>query len=275
MRRAEKERLKEGQAADEEMKKLKKDAKKKGAASKDSTTAKGVAAKKNATAGGSDEEHATSPTYSQDADFAAAADEDDDDDDGVEWQTDTSAEAARKRMEEQLSAATAEMVMLAAEETEKKKKQAKMTPYDELIEEIKASLGNAATPAQIKAVLSSSTLPAKDAMHALFEALFHGAGKGFAKDVKKNNDYLAAAVPDEGAQMLLLQAIEAFCSRCSAEALKEVPVVLKCLYDGDVLEEEAIVQWYDEAVAAGKVSQVVKNARPFVVWLQVAEPDEE
>ncbi|KAF7078050.1 hypothetical protein CFC21_082529 [Triticum aestivum] len=277
MRRAEKERLKEGEAADEEMKKLRKDGKKKGAASKDST-AKGVAAKKNATAGGSDEEHATSSTYSQAADFAAAADDDydDDDDDGVEWQTDTSAEAARKRMEEQLSAATAEMVMLATEETEKKKKHAKMTPYDELVEEIKANVGNAATAAQIKAVLSSSTLPAaKDAMGALFEALFRGAGKGFAKDVKKNNDYLAAAVPDEGAQMLLLQAIEAFCGRCSAEALKEVPVVLKCLYDDDVLEEEAIVQWYDEAVAAGKASQVVKNARPFVEWLQVAEPDEE
>ncbi|VAI55191.1 unnamed protein product [Triticum turgidum subsp. durum] len=249
MRRAEKERLKEGQAADEEMKKLKKDGKKKGAASKDST-AKRVAAKKNATTDGSDEEHAISPTYSQGAHFAAAADDDDDDDD-VEWQTDTSAEAARKRMEEQLSAATAEMVMLATEKAEKKKrkKQAKMTPYDELVEEIKASLGNAATPAQIKAVLSSSTLPAKDAMHALFEALFHGAGKGFA--------------------------IEAFCGKCSAEALKEVPVVLKCLYDGDVLEEEAIVQWYVEAVAAGKDSQVVKNARPFVVWLQVAEADEE
>ncbi|KAF7083496.1 hypothetical protein CFC21_087280 [Triticum aestivum] len=275
MRRAEKERLKEGQPADEEMKKLKKDGKKKGAASKDST-AKRVAAKKNATTDGSDEEHAISPTYSQGAHFAAAADDDDDDDD-VEWQTDTSAEAARKHMEEQLSAATAEMVMLATEKAEnkKRKKQAKMTPYDELVEEIKASLGNAATPAQIKAVLSSSTLPAKDAMHALFEALFHGAGKGFAKDVKKNNDYLAAAVPDEGAQMLLLQAIEAFCGKCSAEALKEVPVVLKCLYDGDVLEEEAIVQWYVEAVAAGKVSQVVKNARPFVVWLQVAEADEE
>ncbi|XBI45257.1 hypothetical protein VPH35_109750 [Triticum aestivum] len=265
MRRAEKERLKEGQPADEEMKKLKKDGKKKGAASKDST-AKRVAAKKNATTDGSDEEHAISPTYN-----------DDDDDDDVEWQTDTSAEAARKHMEEQLSAATAEMVMLATEKAEnkKRKKQAKMTPYDELVEEIKASLGNAATPAQIKAVLSSSTLPAKDAMHALFEALFHGAGKGFAKDVKKNNDYLAAAVPDEGAQMLLLEAIEAFCGKCSAEALKEVPVVLKCLYDGDVLEEEAIVQWYVEAVAAGKDSQVVKNARPFVVWLQVAEADEE
>ncbi|KAK1614751.1 hypothetical protein QYE76_020268 [Lolium multiflorum] len=259
MRRAEKERLKEGAAADEEMKKLRKDAaKKKGCSSKENTV-KRVSTRKKAGGGGgsSEEEHSTSPTHSGDA-----ADEDDDD---VQWQTDTSAEAARKRIAEQLSAATAEMVVLSTEET----------PYDELVEEIKSSLGNAATAAQLKAVLSSSTLPAKDVMNALFEALFHGAGKGFANDVKKNREYLAAAVPDEGAQILLLQAIGSYCSECSAEALKEVPVVLKVLYDGDVLEEETIVQWYDEAVAAGECSKAVENARRFVEWLQSAESDEE
>uniref|UniRef100_A0A453PGV5 W2 domain-containing protein n=1 Tax=Aegilops tauschii subsp. strangulata TaxID=200361 RepID=A0A453PGV5_AEGTS len=151
----------------------------------------------------------------------------------------------------------------------------KTTPYDELVEEIKANLGNAATAAQLKGVLSSSALPPKDVMHALFEALFHGVGKGFAKEVVKNKKYLSTAVPDEGSQMLLLQAIEAFCGKCSAEALKEVPVVLKALYDGDVLEEETIVQWYNEAVAAGKNSQVVKNAKPVVEWLQSAESDDE
>ncbi|XP_047076316.1 eukaryotic translation initiation factor 5-like [Lolium rigidum] len=259
MRRAEKERLKEGAAADEEMKKLKKDAaKKKGCSSKENTV-KRVTTRKKAGGGGgsSEEEHSTSPTHSGDA-----ADEDDDD---VQWQTDTSAEAARKRIAEQLSAATAEMVVLSTEET----------PYDELVEEIKSSLGNAATAAQLKAVLSSSTLPAKDVMNALFKALFHGAGKGFANDVKKNREYLAVAVPDEGAQIVLLQAIGSFCSECSAEALKEVPVVLKVLYDGDVLEEETIVQWYDEAVAAGECSKAVENARRFVEWLQSAESDEE
>jgi translation initiation factor 5 len=57
-------------------------------------------------------------------------------------------------------------------------------------------------------------------------------------------------------------------------SLKEVPVVLKVLYEGDVLEEETIVQWYDEAVAAGKYFQAVDNARGFEEWLQNAESDE-
>ncbi|CAN6277563.1 unnamed protein product [Urochloa humidicola] len=290
MRRAEKERMKEGEAADEEQKKLKKDAKKKGASSKESTS-KG-SKKKNAAGGGSDEDHSTSPTRSRDGDNAAA-DEDDDDDD-VQWQTDTSLEAAKQRMQEQLSAATAEMVMLSTEETEKKKKQAtpkeatangsakahepvvtKPSPYDELVGDIKASLGSVPTPTQLKAVLASSTLPPQDVMNALLDALFDGVGKGFAKEVVKNKKYLAAAVPDEDAQSLLVKAIEAFGGKCNPEALKEVPVVLKALYDGDVLEEETIVDWYNAAVAAGKNSQVVKNAKPFVEWLQSAESEEE
>ncbi|OEL34653.1 Eukaryotic translation initiation factor 5 [Dichanthelium oligosanthes] len=288
MRRAEKERLKEGEAADEEQKKLKKDAKKKGASSKESTA---KPSKKKAAAAGSDEDHSTSPTRSRDGDNGAA-DEDDDEDD-VQWQTDTSMEAAKQRMQEQLSAATAEMVMLSIEETEKKKKQAthkeatangsaisepvitKPSPYDELVGDIKASLGSAATPTQLKAVLASSTLPPQDVMNALLDALFDGVGKGFAKEVVKNKKYLAAAVPDEDTQTVLVQAIEAFGGKCSPEALKEVPVVLKALYDGDVLEEETIVDWYNAAVAAGKNSQVMKNAKPFVEWLQSAESEEE
>ncbi|CAD6248094.1 unnamed protein product [Miscanthus lutarioriparius] len=286
MRRAEKERLKEGEAADEEMKKLKKDAKKKGASSKEST-AKGL--KKKATAAGSDEDHSTSPTRSRDGDHAVADEEEDD----VQWQTDTSIEAAKQRMQEQLSAATAEMVMLSTEETEKKKKQSthvngsakeipvekpavtKPSPYEELVGDIKASLGSAPTPTQLKAMLASSTLPPQDVMNALFEALFDGVGKGFVKEVVKNKKYLAVAVPDEAAQTLLVQAIEAFGGKCNPEVLREVPVVLKALYDGDILEEETIVDWYNAAVAAGKDSQVVKNAKPFVEWLQSAESDEE
>jgi translation initiation factor 5 len=283
------ERLKEGEATDEEQKKLKKDAKKKGGVSYKESIVKG--SKKKATAAGSDEDHSTSPTRSRDSDHAAADEEEDDDD--VQWQTDTSIEAAKQRMQEQLSAATAEMVMLSTEETEKKKKQAthangsakeipvekpavtKPSPYEELVGDIKASLGSAPTPTQLKAVLASSTLPPQDVMNALLEALFDGVGKGFAKEVVKNKKYLAVAVPDEAAQILLVQAIEAFGGKCNPEALKEVPVVLKALYDGDILEEETIVDWYNAAVAAGKDSQVVKNAKPFVEWLQSAESEEE
>ncbi|KAJ6309550.1 hypothetical protein OIU77_015120 [Salix suchowensis] len=72
------------------------------------------------------------------------------------------------------------------------------------------------------------------------DALFEGVAKGFAKEVDKKN-YLASAVAeDEKSQLLLLRAIEAFCRRSSSSALKEVALVLKELYDADVLEEEPV-----------------------------------
>ena len=74
-------------------------------------------------------------------------------------------------------------------------------------------MGNAATAAQLKGLLSTSTLRSEDVMNALFEALFDGVGKGFKKAVVKNMAYLAALVPDEGHQAMLLQAIEAFGSK--------------------------------------------------------------
>ncbi|TVU50284.1 hypothetical protein EJB05_01650, partial [Eragrostis curvula] len=249
LRRAEKERLKEGVAADGEQQKLKKDAKKRDGSSKGSTE---------------DQLYGV---------VGGDANESDDNDD-VEWQTDTSLEAAKQRMQEQLSTATAGMVMLSVDESEKKKKKKQAPPQDvttnpcdELVEQIKATLGNVATTDQLKGVLSSSTLPSQDVMNSLFEALFDG----FKEEVVKNMEYITAAVPDEGYQALLLQAIEAFGGKCSIEALKEIPFVLEALYHGDVLEEESIVQWYNVAVAGGKNSQVLKVAKPFMEWLQSAD----
>ncbi|KAF0935678.1 hypothetical protein E2562_035124 [Oryza meyeriana var. granulata] len=205
----------------------------------------------------------------------------------MQWQTDTSMEAAKQRMQAQLSTATAQMVMLSTDEADKKKKKAqdvsngnvanKATLYDELVKEIKAKVTKAATAAQVKIVLSSSALPPQDTMNALLEALFHGIGKGLAKEVVKRKDYLAAAVgDDEDAQALLLHSIEAFCDKCSADVVKEIPVVLKALYDRDILEEEAIHMWHEEAVAVGRrSSEVLEKGKPFVEWLQSADSEEE
>lgn len=223
-----------------------------------------------------------------------SADEDGDDDD-VQWQTDTSLEAVKQRTEEQLSTVTEELVTLPMDDSEKKNKKKEPShkdiavygpnlpdsyyekqtsgkpPYYELVEEIKANLGKAVTVAQLKKVMSSSTLPTQDVMNALFEALFDGAGKGFGEKVVKNKEYLAAAVPDEGSQTMLLLAIEVFGSKCSAMALKEIPFVLRALYYGDVLEEETILHWYSAGVASGRNSKVLHNAKSFVECLQSAD----
>ncbi|KAF8399036.1 hypothetical protein HHK36_014902 [Tetracentron sinense] len=296
MRKAEKERMKEGEAADEEQKKLKKEVKKKGPTTAKDGPSKGVSTKKKAS--GSDEDH-ISPVGSQ-ADEKEAID--DDDNDYIQWQTDTSLEAARQRIQEQLSAVTAEMVMLSTNEPDQEKpksaKKVEDTPknntpvlvekpkpengaifsntHERLVEEIKVNLKKGSPANQLHCFLGSLSGSAQEVVTALFEVLFEGVEKGFAKEVIKKKSYLAAAVQNEGSQMLLLRALETFCGKSSSYALKEVGLVLKALYDADVLEEAYVVQWYQEGLKGGsKNSQIWKNVQPFIEWLQSAESESE
>ncbi|XXG65554.1 hypothetical protein AAC387_Pa05g3224 [Persea americana] len=194
MRRAEKERLKEGEAADEELKKLKKEVvKKKGSVSTKEGASK-VAAITKKKAGGSDEDH-SSPAGGSQADENEVVDVDVDDDDDVQWQTDTSLEAARQRIQEQLSAATAEMVMLSTNEQDEKAKQSKKVVEKNAepeppkksdlsngehgnkvgtYEEIKSYLKKGSTLSQLRSFLQSLSASPQQVMDALFEALFEG-----------------------------------------------------------------------------------------------------
>ncbi|OIT27390.1 PREDICTED: probable eukaryotic translation initiation factor 5-1 [Nicotiana attenuata] len=305
MRRAEKERLKEGEAADEEAKKLKKEVAKKKGSSKEGLSK--ISKKK---ANVSDEEH--SPTGSQ-ADQTEAPPADSDDD--VEWQTDTSMAAAQQRIQEQLNAVTASMVMLSATEEKSDKsspareekpkangqgtgvnfsnskeslvaqtngvkhgnsKEKLVDAKERVADEIKEHLNKGLSVAQLKSFLGSISGSHQDIVDALFEALFGGVGKGFSKEVTKKKKYLAAVLQEDGSQLALLHAIESFCGKSSSEAVKEVALVLKALYDVDMLEEEFIVEWYEKgSKGSNKLSPIWKNVKPFVEWLQSAESETE
>lgn len=254
MRRAEKERLKEGEAADEEMRKLKKEAVNK---KKDKVLKK--------------KDH--SPPRSQSDENEQADSEEDDDD--VQWQTDTSREAAEKRMKEQLSAVTADMVMLST--IEEKKPKPAVEVHEKLVKEIIELLRSGSSPCQLKTALTPNSATPQEKMDALFSALFGGQGKGFAKEVIKKNKFLVALMmlqEEAGApqQMVLLNGIESFCLKASADAAKEVALVVKGLYDEDLLEEDVIVEWYNKGI---KSSPLMKNVTPFIEWLQNAESESE
>lgn len=288
MRRAEKERLKEGEVADEELKKLKKETKKK--VSFKEANAKPNSKKK---ASGSDEDHASPPRSH------VNVEEEDEEDDDVQWQTDTSMEAAHQRIQEQLSAVTAEMVMLSTNEPEKKPKAATQArqsskavsaPSEDdskaengernsetLVEEVKVHLKKGVTASQFRSFLGSLSGSPQDIVTAVYEALLDGVEKGFAKEVIKKKGFLLAAVgQQEGSQLCLLRALEEFCGKSNTAAVKEVALVLKALYDADVLEEEFIVQWFQEGLAGDKKdSKIWKNVKPFVDWLQSAESESE
>ncbi|KVD98135.1 Armadillo-type fold [Cynara cardunculus var. scolymus] len=235
MRRAEKERLKEGEAADKVQKKLTKDVKKGSSSFKDGHV-KTTSSKKKGNA--ADEDH-TSPTVSQ------AGDKDSEEDD-VQWKIDTSVEAARQRIQEQLSTVTADMVMLAT--VEPMKKVAKPEENSNAKDNLKKGVG----PKELMALLSGSR---QENVSTLYEALLDSVEKGFAK-------YGADS------QMLLLREVEELCRKANANVVKEVPHVQKALYDVDILEVEYVVKWYEEGCSGGNKSSLIwKNAKPFVEWL--------
>ncbi|KAJ7549746.1 hypothetical protein O6H91_07G066400 [Diphasiastrum complanatum] len=299
MRRAEKERLKEGEVVDEESKKVKKDVKKK----KGQDDEKRASKKKS---GGSEDEQ-LSPVSSQ-----ADDDEDQEEDDGVQWQTDTSAEAAQRRINEQLTSATSEMVMLQnssddpqtaprAKDTKDKDSKSKLKKrifknsetvakdqdlpnveelslHNKLVKDFKACLKNGLTPAELASIVHSKDSPMQEVFSAYFQALFDGISKGLAKEVGKKKLYLAKVVHDEASQKLLLGAVEEFCSLAGSEMGKEVSLVLKTLYDEEIVEEEQILGWFDKGISkcgTGKLCSVRKHAHPFVEWLRNAEAESE
>lgn len=307
LRRAEKERLKEGEAADEQLKKLKREAAKKSKAGPDE---KAAAAKKKQ---GSDDDE-VSPSASQADEEETAGDEEDD----VQWATDTSAEAAQRRIMEQLTTATSEMVILGngvdkseaspraktpkeaptsakpklLKKSSSKKSEAEAevkepespkaeepSAREKLLSEFRQCLKKGMTPAQVAAVLEGNGEPKGEAMDAYFVALFEGCGKGLHKEIQKKKAYLEAAVQDERSQKELMRAIEAFCGELPANASKEIALLLKVLYDEEILEEEHILAWHDagkgSAGNGSKGAAVRKSAQPFVDWLRSAEAESE
>ncbi|KAL6504914.1 hypothetical protein OROHE_023672 [Orobanche hederae] len=274
MRRAEKERLKEGEAADEEQKKLKKEAvKKKTSSSKKKSPH-------------SDEDCSPTGTQVDDHEMLPAGTEDSDDD--VQWLTDTSVVAAQQTIQEQLNSVTAGMVMLSANE-EKKPNSVKPktngqansvisenSELEDISDVIKKFVKKGSSASEVKPFLESLSGTRQEIIDALFEALFEGVGKGFSKEVLKKKNYVVSVVQEEGSQLMLLHAIEGFCGKASSEAVKEVALVLKSLYDDDLLEEEFIVEWYEKGLNGGnKGSPIWKNVKPFVEWLQSAESESE
>lgn len=329
MRRAEKERLKAGEALDEENKKSKLSGKKESA--------------KRATPKKKEEEKDSSPDASN-KDEGEEADEDDDDD--VEWLTDASAAAAAERIKEQLSAATSEMVLIEndslptppgkdSSDSGTKGKPTRSSSNGKASTPVHSSVADSPTPAPTPAGEGAKDGPEKDEaaeadedeaevevpqlaelslhdklvkelkdfvvthtlsetanyvnsrgdlsqvfMNALIEALFGGIGKGLAKEVDKKASLLSKVLPDGAAQQKLLVAIEVFCTSAGGPILKEVPLVLKALYDKDVVDEEQIFEWFDSQgsdksspLDAKACATVRKQAAPFVVWLREAESE--
>lgn len=98
-----------------------------------------------------------------------------------------------------------------------------------------------------------------------------------AADVRRHRALLVRCTrADPRAQRAALHALTALCAHHAA-LLPKVPAILKLLYDEDIVEERAILEWAAKPsrkyASKELVADVRRRAAPFLDWLQHAEED--
>jgi len=192
----------------------------------------------------------------------------DDDDD---WSVDVSAEAVKARMEDLTSGAKGLTISDDLEKTEKERvdlfhsyvKQRRDQEMDAKLE--KDIFGEA------------ERLEVKDKAPLVVCELFFGAN--ILADLKKYARLLARfTTGNPKAQKSLLGGIECVIDHQSA-VLPKIPLVLKYLYDCDVLEEEVLLDWSSKPsrkyVSKELNADIRTKAQPFITWLKEAEEESE
>uniref|UniRef100_A0A8C2GJS8 Eukaryotic translation initiation factor 5 n=1 Tax=Cyprinus carpio TaxID=7962 RepID=A0A8C2GJS8_CYPCA len=84
---------------------------------------------------------------------------------------------------------------------------------------------------------------------------------------------------DKKAQKYLLGGFECLVKLHQSQLLPRVPIILKALYDADLLEEDVILTWAEKVskkyVSKELAKEIHAKAAPFVKWLKEAEEESE
>lgn len=183
----------------------------------------------------------------------------DEDNDNVVWFSDTSAEAAKKRRDEMLPESLLTVSEKRARELEELKKMVKETPTATLLPNLQ----------QFK---SSKAIDDKMFAAMLFDSLF-GPNDNVKTEAKNKKEILQKFANNTNAQIGLLQAVEHFCGEVNLAQIGQVSFIIKEFYDLEILDEENILQWYDDK--QGAVAAVREKALPFIKWLKEADEESE
>jgi len=305
LRRAEKDRIKEGEAIDKAEKEAKKKAKgDKGDGKKEKKSKKDSKKdlKKDASESDDDQEDQAGSGSGKDAS---------DDDDDVTWSTDTSAAAAAARAAEQLTDGAAAMVTVtkAAQSDDAQPPAAALTSLslngaaqaqgaedddqddedgdedeDPMVRELRtfaAKHSASETAAHLRGLKCENM---EHRMHLLVAASLDSSESAppLNKQLAVKATLLCAAAPDAAQRGAMLASLERWLvDDAPAGAAKSLGQGLHALYDADVLDEPSILAWYDNLGAARKfgvapddAQAVRKAAAVFVEWLRNAESDE-
>jgi len=180
--------------------------------------------------------------------------EDADDEHGraVVWYSDTSEEAARQRREAMLPES-----FLPMEDREVKKK-SYMTEFSKLVESKDLE--------KIQQFKTENDIPDGTFIAILLEAMFN-ANSDMQAELRANNAVLAKFAPN--AQQDLLNTIGDFCMK-SPSSLSNICLILKELYDLEILDEETAISWYENG---NLVPQLKQQVTPIIQWFREAEEE--
>ncbi|KPJ04636.1 PREDICTED: eukaryotic translation initiation factor 5 [Papilio xuthus] len=213
----------------------------------------------------------TTPNPSSKKDKKDKSKHGDDDDDGT-WTVDVSEEAVRARMQDLTEGAKS---MTLSEDTEKNEKQ-RMDLFYAFVKQRADSAAAEGSKAVSDIVHEAERLEVREkAPLVVFEVLVRP--NSLAADVKKQRPLLLRLTRGEPrAQRAVLNALTALCA-LHQNLLPKVPAILKLLYDTDIIEERAVLDWAAKPsrkyAPKEVVTEVRRRAQPFIEWLTEAEED--
>ncbi|KAI7790005.1 eukaryotic translation initiation factor 5 [Triplophysa rosa] len=204
-----------------------------------------------------------------DIDAPDAVDGDDDDED---WAEDTTEEAQRRRMEEISEHAKG---LTLSEDLEKTLEERVNIFYNF----VKQKKDSGAIDSADKDILAEAERLDVKAMGPLIlsELLFD---ENIREQIKKyKRHFLRFCHNNKKAQKYLLGGFECLVKLHQSQLLPRVSIILKDLYDADLLEEDVILAWAEKVskkyVSKELAKEIHAKAEPFVKWLKEAEEESE
>ncbi|KAK3541710.1 hypothetical protein QTP86_002134 [Hemibagrus guttatus] len=205
----------------------------------------------------------------KDIDAPDAVDGDDDDED---WAEETTEEAQRRRMEEISEHAK---VLTLSDDLEKSLEERVNLFYNF----VKQKKEQGVIDSSDKEILAEAERLEVRAMGPLIlsELLFD---ENIREQIKKyKRHFLRFCHNDKKTQKYLLGGIECLVKLHQSQLLPRVPIILKDLYDADLLEEDVILAWAEKVskkyVSKELAKEIHAKAEPFVKWLKEAEEESE
>ncbi|KAL2082258.1 hypothetical protein ACEWY4_022076 [Coilia grayii] len=219
-----------------------------------------------------DKENGSSGGEAGNRDDIDAPDAVDGDDDDEDWAEETTEEAQRRRMEEISEHAKG---LTLSDDLEKTLEERVNMFYNF----VKQKKEEGAIDSADKEVLAEAERLDVKAMGPLIlsELLFDENIRDQIKKYKRH--FLRFCHNDKKAQKWLLGGFECVVKLHQSHLLPRVPIILKDLYDADLLEEDVILAWAEKVSKKYVPKEVAKEihakAEPFVNWLKEAEEESE